>query len=56
MTNLFLNDIFQLNFIAADKEIHNLPIFDHPQCSATTERRNIIGGRIKVMREMLTQI
>ena len=52
---MFLCDIFQLNFIA-EKKMHNIPIFNHPQCSTTTEIRSTIGGWMIVVREMLTQI
>ena len=51
---MLLCDIIEHNCFAADKEIHNLPIFDHPQHSANTERRSTIGVRLVVVREILT--
>ena len=35
--------IFEHNCFAADKEIQNLPVFDHTQHSANTERQRTIG-------------
>ena len=47
---------FWAQCFSAEKQIHNLPIFVHPQHSATTERRSTIGGRLIVVREIVTQI
>ena len=47
---------FWTQYFAADKEIPNLQIFDHPQRSATTERCSTIGDRLITMRWILTQI
>ena len=47
---------FWTQFLSADKEIHNIPIFDHPQRSATTEIWITIGGKQIMARDILTQI
>ena len=53
---LFLCDIIKHNSFAADKEIHNFPIFDHPQRSSAKEKWRTIGGRLIVVRYIVTQI
>ena len=47
---------FLTQLFAADNKIHNLPIFDHPQNSTTTERQSSIRGWLIVVREIKNRI